>query len=161
MKKIYLLFKKDFIESLASFRVEKKDILGFISSSVLMALIYGVFIFVFNNFAKMYIETDFQNPILRNARVEEILIIGIMLVFVVNVILGVRKIHSVISNNKDNDVLIHQPIDVRQIFLYKLLKIYFSQVSSTLLIILPLSVVLDFNSELVGCIVYYLFCLSE
>ena len=156
MSYIKLLFKKDIIEGVSSFKKGKKDILGVISSLLLLTVLYSVFIFVFNHFAKMYVGTDFGNELARESRVMEILTMGFGIIFVVNVILGVRKIYNILVNGKDNDVLVYQPIDEGAIYIYKLLKVYFSQVISTLLITLPISIIVDLVSLIVGGFVYYL-----
>ena len=54
MKQINLLLKKDRIEKASEFKT-KKDILGLASSLFVAGIIYAVFIYVFINFAKIYI----------------------------------------------------------------------------------------------------------
>ncbi len=160
LKKLKLLFKKDFSEWQASSFKEtgkRRDWLGFISSSVLIAFIYGVFIYVFHSFAKMYLSNVFDDAVGDTyRRIGEILTISIALVFVINVINGVRKIFAAISNSKDMNVLICQPIGAGQIFLYKYLKIYATQFVTTLFIIAPIGISLHIISGIGGVDFYFL-----
>lgn len=155
MQHIKLLFKRDIIENLSSFK-NKKDIIGFLSSCFLLLVIYGAFIYVFTHFAKMYISTDFGDVSARDTRVFEMLTICFGLIFLVNVIVGVKKMYSVLTNASDNSVLIYQPINTGSMFIYKLLKVYLSQFFSTLLIIIPIAISVDILTPLVGGIGYYL-----
>lgn len=154
MQHIKLLFKRDAIEGFSSFK-KKKDLLGILSSFFLIMVIYGVFIYVFSHFVKMYIETDFGNSLARINRISELFTVCLGAVFVVNVIVGIKKIYTVLANSKDNDILIYQPISTGSIFVYKLLKVYISQILSTLFIIAPVMISIDLISPLVGGIGYY------
>ena len=60
MRNIRLLFKKDIIEFLSSFKQGKiKDVLGMISTLGIVGIVYGFFVYVFGSFAKTYVMTDF------------------------------------------------------------------------------------------------------
>lgn len=156
MQYIKLLFKKDTIENVSSLKV-KKDILGVITSLLLITLVYGVFIYVFKNFAKIYVGTDFGNSLNQTYRIEELLTVSFCAVFVVNVVVGVRKINTMLTNGKEDDILIYQPIDTGTLFFYKLLKIYFSQLVSTILTVLPITISIDLlSNQIGGSFVYYL-----
>lgn len=155
MQHIKLLLKKDAIENVSSLKV-KKDILGILTSLLLIIAIYGVFIYVFNSFAKLYIGTDFGNVLNQAARVKELLTLAFGVVFVVNVIVGVKKMHNVLTNGKEEDILIYQPINTGVVYIYKLLKVYLSQVISTILITLPMVIAIDSHSLNTGGIVFYL-----
>lgn len=159
MQYIKLLFKRDFIESISSYK-QKKDILGIISSFFLLSAIYGVFIYVFSHFAQIYIATDFGNVLLRNQRVEELFTICFGAIFIINVVVGIKKLIFVLNSTKDSDILIYQPIGAGSIFVYKLLKVYFSQIFSTILTIVPIAICIDSLSSLVGGIDYYLFVVA-
>lgn len=162
LKKLKLLFKKDFSEWQASSFKEtgkRRDWLGFVSSSLLIAFIYGVFIYVFHSFAKMYLSNVFDDVAIDTyKRTSEILTISIALVFVINVINGVRKVFAEVSNSKDMNVLICQPIGAGQIFLYKYIRIYLSQVITTLFIIVPIGISLHIVSG-IGGVGFYLLML--
>lgn len=161
-KQLKLLFKKDFSEWQASSFKEtgkRRDWLGFISSLVLIAFIYGVFIYVFHSFAKMYLSNVYDNIASDlYKRTSELLTFSFALVFIVNVINGVRKMFSAISNSKDINVLICQPIGAGQIFLYKYLRIYLSQFVITLFVMVPICVSLNIISG-IGGVGYYLLML--
>jgi len=159
MQFVKLLFKRDFKEAFSSVK-QKKDLIGLISSLLLIAVVYGVFVFVFNGFVKMYIKTNFGNPLNSASRVKELFTVCFGLVFIVNVIVGVKKIYNVLMDAKDNDVLIYMPIDSGSIFIYKLLKVYLSQVVSTVFVITPISIIMDLNTSLVGGVWYYLLFLA-
>ena len=154
MQHIKLLFKRDFVEVFSSLK-KKKDILGIFSSFILLMVIYGVFIYVFSNFAKMYMLTDFGDALARAYRLKELLTICFSVIFVINVIVGVKKISTVLSSTKDSDVLIYQPINSGSIFVYKLLKVYFSQILSTVLTIVPIAISVDALSSSIGGFLYY------
>ena len=64
MNKLKLLFKKDINEYVATSFKEKgkqRDWLGYVSSVLLVAFIYGVFIYVFYSFAKMHLSNVYDN----------------------------------------------------------------------------------------------------
>lgn len=164
-KKLKLLFKKDMMEwQSSSFKEtgKRRDWLGFVSSLVLIAFIYGVFIYVFHSFAKMYLSNVYEDVVgdLYN-RTSELLTLSIALVFIVNVINGVRKMFTAISNSKDINVLICQPIGAGQIFLYKYLRIYLSQVITTLFVMVPICVSLNIISGIGGVAFYILMVVSS
>ena len=157
MRNIRLLFKKDLIEFLSSFKQGKiKDVVGMISTLGIVAIVYGFFVYVFGSFAKTYVMTDFGDILAQKDRIIELMTIGFTLILFVNVLMGVKKIHNVLVDGKDNDVLVYQPISTGNIFIYKLLKIYFAQVISTILITLPITIVLDRLSMSIGGVDYYL-----
>lgn len=164
-KKLKLLFKKDICEWKAeSFKEkgQKRDRLGFISSIVLIAFIYGVFIYVFHSFAKMYLSNIYDNAELDlHNRVSEMLTFSFGLIFLVNVVNGVRKVFAAVSNSKDINVLICQPIGAGTIFLHKYVKMYFSQLVTTLFIILPISIVLHLISGIGGAGYYAMVVVSS
>lgn len=158
MHHVKLLLKRDAIESIYGNK-QKKDLLGFFSSVFLLIVIYGVFVYVFSHFARLYIETDFGNASARYDRLLEFLTLCFSGVFILNVIIGVKKLYSIITNSKDTNILIFQPIETGSIYMYKLLKVYISQLISSLFIITPISIVMDIVSPLVGGIGYYLLTL--
>lgn len=159
MNKLKLLFKKDLNEYVSTSFKEKgkqRDWLGYFSSVVLVAFIYGVFIYVFYSFAKMYLSNVYDNvQVDRFNRVSELLTFCFALIFVVNIFNGLRKIFAQISDSKDINVLICQPISAGTLFLHKFLKILISQFVTTLLILLPVAIVLNVLSGIGGA-VYYL-----
>ena len=160
--KILLLFKKDLAEQTSMFRQRgvRKDIVGAISSLVLLALVYGTFIYVFAEIAKIYVDLTFADANATHNRVWELTTVVYAVVFVINIIVGVTKIHSSFANDKDGNVLICQPISVWTIFFYKLIKIYFSQVASSALVLIPASIVIDAVSTLAGGAGFYMLVLA-
>jgi ABC-2 type transport system permease protein len=154
MKYVGLLFWKDFIELRASLK-EKKDYRGFISSFLLVLIVYGVFIFVFNAFAQMYTQTDFGDIANRAYRVKELFTLGFTAIFIVNVIVGVKRLTGQLMDSRNNNIWVYQPISAGSLFLYKLIRVYASQVVSTLCIILPMAIVLDTSSTIAGGMAYY------
>ena len=94
MQLIKSLFKRDIKEFFTSFK--KGDILSFLSSFFLLAIIYGTFVFVFNYLSEMYVGTNFGDLANGLKRTTELLTIGFSLVFIVNVIMGVKKVYSVL-----------------------------------------------------------------
>lgn len=159
MNKLKLLFKKDLNEYVSTSFKEKgkqRDWLGYFSSVVLVAFIYGVFIYVFYSFAKMYLSNVYDNfQVDRFNRVSELLTFCFALIFIVNIFNGLRKIFAQVSDSKDINVLICQPISAGTLFLHKFLKILISQFVTTLLILLPVAIVLNVLSGIGGA-VYYL-----
>ncbi len=159
--KVLLLFKKDFIERMSTFRQKgiRKDSVGFISSFVLLAIVYGVFIYVFAEFAGLYMGLTFGNPTAAYDRAYEMTTVVFGAVFLINIIVGVTKIYAAISKSEDSDVLICQPISAWSIFFYKLLKVYISQMISSALVLIPASIVIDTVSGHLGGVNYYLLML--
>lgn len=160
--KILLLFKKDLAENTAIFKQRgvRKDVVGSISSLLLLALVYGTFIYVFYELAKMYVDLTFAVTNAHKDRVLELTTIVYAVVFVINIAVGVGKIYSSIATDKDSDVLICQPISVWTLFFYKLIKIYFSQVVSSALVLVPASIVIDLVSPFAGGATFYLSVLA-
>ena len=155
--KILLLFKKDFAERMSMFKQKgaRKDIVGSVSSLILLAVVYGTFIYVFAQLAKIYVDLTFADVSTSHNRVLELTTVVYALVFVVNIIVGITKIHSSVAGDKDVDVLICQPISMWTIFFYKLIKIYFSQVVSSALVLVPAAIVIDWVSALAGGFGFY------
>ena len=110
---------------------------------------------MFDYISEMYVNTNFGDVANSASRTTELLTLCFSLVFIVNVVMGVKKIYSVLVNAKDNDVLIYQPVNTGEIFVYKLLKVYISQIISTLFFVLPATIVIDLNSSFVGGVGYY------
>lgn len=159
---ILLLFKKDLAEQVSLFKQRgvRKDIVGAISSMLLLALVYGTFIYVFAEIAKIYVDLTFADQSASFSRVWELTTVVYAVVFVVNIIVGVTKIYSSIATDKDIDVLICQPISMWTIFFYKLIKIYFSQVVSSAFVLVPASIVIDVVSPLAGGFGFYVLVLA-
>lgn len=158
---VFLLFKKDAIERGSWFRRKdaKKDFLGLVSSVLLLLVIFSTVIYVFASFCRMYVGFTFEQPSQRELRVAELLTAVFAFVFILNLVVGVRKIHSSICDSKDVDVLISQPISAWSLFFYKLVKIYFSQVVSSALVLIPCCVTIDVVAQINGGAVYYLWVL--
>ena len=153
MNNVILLFKKDFAERFSStFHKEKgrKDVFGILSTFLLLALLYGTFIFVYYRFAKMYVSTTFEVANAAHDRAYELLTMIYGAVFLINVAVGAKNIHSALSESRDIEVLLCQPISSGELFAYKFLKIYFAQFLSTVLVLLPACIVVDVLSPLGG-----------
>ena len=143
MNQIYLLFKKDFTEKYASvFRKKKKDIIGYLMTLMLILIIYGTFIYVYDKFSEMYLNQIFNDQSNKIKRLFELSTMTYAGVIVFNVIIGVKQIYKTIMSTKNMEVLVVLPITSRTIFIYKMLKIYFSQVLSTLIITLPMGILI-------------------
>lgn len=143
MNQIYLLFKKDFTEKYASlFRKKKKDIIGYLMTLMLILIIYGTFIYVYDKFSEMYLNQIFDDQSNKIKRLFELSTMTYAGVIVFNVIIGVKQIYKTIMSTKNMEVLVVLPITSRTIFIYKMLKIYFSQVLSTLIITLPIGIII-------------------
>lgn len=71
---ILLLFKKDLAEQVSLFKQRgvRKDIVGAISSMLLLALVYGTFIYVFAEIAKIYVDLTFADQSASFSRVWEL-----------------------------------------------------------------------------------------
>lgn len=157
MKNFLLLFKKDLAYFVSSYKQDRKrwDIMNILSSVVLLCIIYGVFIYVFHGFAELYLNTNFGTPDASKERAYELLTYVFTAVILINVFVGVKKIYNSISESEDCEVLIFQPISARTIFFYKLVGVFFSQVISSLLILLPVGISVDTLSVAVGGSGYY------
>ncbi len=157
MRSIILLLKKDFIEFTSSFRYKDKrgDVFNALSTLILSAVIFGVFIYVFNAFAKMYAGVTFGIKENAYLRVKELLILACSAVFAIDIVVGVNSAYRAISDGKDINVLVYRPIDARALFAYKLIKIYASQFVSSVITLLPVVIVADLVSPYVGGVGYY------
>lgn len=157
MKNVVCLFKKDFLIFTSSFKKKnaKYGASDVLSDFLLTAIIFAAFVYVFKNFAANYVSLIFGDEKAEVFRVNELLIIAFEAVFLIDVIVGIKSIYSTVSSNKDMDVLIYQPIDSREIFAYKFIKIYFSQLVSSFLAVLPVVIVMDIVSPTAGGAAYY------
>ncbi|MCI5791541.1 MAG: hypothetical protein MR239_06630 [Clostridiales bacterium] len=157
MKNVVCLFKKDFLIFTSSFKKKnaKYGVSNALSGFVLTAIIFAAFVYVFKNFADNYVGLVFGETGAEILRVNELLIIAFEAVFLIDIIVGIKSIYGAVSSNKDMDVLIYQPIDSREIFAYKFIKIYFSQLVSSFLAVLPVVIVMDIVSPAAGGTAYY------
>lgn len=158
MKNILLLFKKDFTTSFST-RVKgnkRRDLFGIISTIILLAFLYGTFIYVFYAFAKFYLGSTFQVEGADKSRAFELATFVYAALLLVNLIVGVKQIYSALVSSNDADVLLSQPISQQELFFYKLAKILLAQIFSTAIILLPCGIVIDIISPAAGGFVYYL-----
>lgn len=157
---LLLLLKKDFSFFGSGKKARRHDMLGSISTFVLLALLYGTFIYVFYSFSKTYLNATFQVAEAAKDRAYELMTFVYVGLLLINVIVGVKQIYSALVSSNDCDVLLCQPISQQELFLYKIIKIYGAQVVSTLLILLPCAVVIDILCGYVGGFLYYftIFC---
>lgn len=156
MKNVLLLLKKDF--RIRGIGKDSGKVFSAICGVLLIAIVYGAFAFVFCRFTKGYLNAVFgESEIEGPKRAYELLTVVYAAVILLNVILGARKIYSTTVDTKDVEVLMCQPISSGEIFAYKLIKIYGSQVVSCILILLPAQIIIDVYSEFAGGFNYWLF----
>ncbi len=158
MNAVLLLLKKDYRERYSSvFKRDKahKDLFGVISTFILLAILYATFVFVFSRFASSYLGAVFGEPDTEGVkRVYELSAMVYVAVLILNTLVGVKKIQTSLSDGKDAEVLLCQPISATQLFIYKLLKIYFAQILSTALVLIPSAMVLQVKSPYAGGVWY-------
>lgn len=158
MKTVLLLLKKDrqiFLSE--NFNGKRRhDVFGALSTIILLALLYGTFIYVFYHFARFYMSATFEVQGAERARAFELTTFVYAAMLLINIFVGVKQIYSALVSSNDCDVLIYQPISQQHLFLYKLIKIYLGQIVSTLLVLLPSAIVIDVFSASVGGFWYYL-----
>lgn len=158
MKTVLLLLKKDrqiFLSE--NFNGKRRhDVFGALSTIILLALLYGTFIYVFYHFARFYMSATFEVQGAERARAFELTTFVYAAMLLINIFVGVKQIYSALVSSNDCDVLIYQPISQQHLFLYKLIKIYIGQIVSTLLVLLPSAIVIDVLSASVGGFCYYL-----
>ena len=158
MKTVLLLLKKDrqiFLSE--NFNGKRRhDVFGALSTIILLALLYGTFIYVFYHFARFYMSATFEVQGAERARAFELTTFVYAAMLLINIFVGVKQIYSALVSSNDCDVLIYQPISQQHLFLYKLIKIYIGQIVSTLLVLLPSAIVIDVLSASVGGFLYYL-----
>lgn len=158
MKTVLLLLKKDrqiFLSE--NFNGNRRhDVFGALSTIILLALLYGTFIYVFYHFARFYMSATFEVQGAERARAFELTTFVYAAMLLINIFVGVKQIYSALVSSNDCDVLIYQPISQQHLFLYKLIKIYIGQIVSTLLVLLPSAIVIDVLSASVGGFCYYL-----
>lgn len=158
MKTVLLLLKKDrqiFLSE--NFNGKRRhDVFGALSTIILLALLYGTFIYVFYHFARFYMSATFEVQGAERARAFELTTFVYAAMLLINIFVGVKQIYSALVSSNDCDVLIYQPISQQHLFLYKLIKIYIGLIVSTLLVLLPSAIVIDVLSASVGGFCYYL-----
>ncbi len=142
---------------------QQRDVFGLISTLVLLAVLYGTFVYVFYRFAKMYLGTTFdESPAeMGPKRVYELMTLVYGVVILLNTLVGVKKIYSALVGGQDAEVLLCQPISGTELFVYKLLKIYGAQLVSGALVLVPAVIVVDVLSAYAGGAGYYVAMLSH
>lgn len=149
MSQVFLLFKKDFAEKYSNlFRKNKSDIISYITTLLLMTVLYGTFIYVYYRFGKMYLNQIFDNPMNMELRLFELMTFTYSGIILLNILLGIRQIYKTMMSVKDMEVLIAQPISSKTIFIYKIVKIYLYQVFSTMIVLIPVAIVVSTTSNL-------------
>lgn len=149
MSQVFLLFKKDFTEKYSNlFRKNKSDIISYITTLLLMTVLYGTFIYVYYRFGKMYLNQIFDNPMNMELRLFELMTFTYSGIILLNILLGIRQIYKTMMSVKDMEVLIAQPISSKTIFIYKIVKIYLYQVFSTMIVLIPVAIVVSTTSNL-------------
>ena len=149
MFQVFLLFKKDFTEKYSNlFRKNKSDIISYITTLLLMTVLYGTFIYVYYRFGKMYLNQIFDNPMNMELRLFELMTFTYSGIILLNILLGIRQIYKTMMSVKDMEVLIAQPISSKTIFIYKIVKIYLYQVFSTMIVLIPVAIVVSTTSNL-------------
>lgn len=161
MKNVFLLLKKDVTTYFSSYRRGKKhrDIFGVFTTLMLVGLIYGTFIFVFNKFATAYSKYVYADVNALASRVRELFTMVYAGAIFVGVVVGVRKIYTAIDVNDDCNVLMCQPISAGQILLYKFVKVYFTQILSTALVLIPSAVIINVIYNELGWYYYLILAL--
>lgn len=157
MRSVFLLFRKDILCAFSAFRQKgrRRDVAGWISTILLLAGIFAAFVYAFYVFAESYRSITFDTPEAEADRVYELLTFSVGAVLVVQCLIGVKKIYDALTDVKDQNVLICQPVRAEHIYLYKILRIYWAQLLSAVLILVPVAVITDVLSGYAGGAAYY------
>ena len=119
MKTVLLLLKKDrqiFLSE--NFNGKRRhDVFGALSTIILLALLYGTFIYVFYHFARFYMSATFEVQGAERARAFELTTFVYAAMLLINIFVGVKQIYSALVSSNDCDVLIYQPISQQHLFL--------------------------------------------
>ena len=139
MRSVFLLFRKDILCAFSAFRQKgrRRDVAGWISTILLLAGIFAAFVYAFYVFAESYRSITFDTPEAEADRVYELLTFSVGAVLVVQGLIGVKKIYDALTDVKDQNVLICQPVRAEHIYLYKIVRIYWAQLLSAVLILVP------------------------
>lgn len=137
-----VLLKKHFNEKLSVFRSKKlrQEIGSMLFSGVLIAGLLAVCVFVLIRFTGIYSSIRINGVTDYEERYYELLTLIYEALLVISVIGAVKKLNFTLFENDDRKILITLPVRPEIIFLSKFIIVYFDQVASFAVTMLPLGI---------------------
>lgn len=134
------LFKKDMCEMKNKYKSKRQTygLFGYFLYFVFISLLIVCAVMMYAELSKAYI---YNAGVAIYKRQTELLTITFLVIFIVNIFSGIKNIYKKIVDNADMDKLSILPIDSKTLFVYKTSYIFFNQIISSVLTILPLGLV--------------------
>ena len=141
MSQFGALLRRELSTRLSGFKKDKRDVFGIIINILLTLGVCAVLLVVFGYFVNTYIQVKvgFESEVLKRAK--EIITILVALLLIVNIIVGTFKINHYISDVKNWNSLLSLPIKKSDIFKSKLVFIYLELLATTLIVMMPFSII--------------------
>lgn len=139
MDMVKILLKKEFSEKLSNLKSKKKDIAGTIFSAVLIFAVIAVFAWVFMFLTNTYAVVKVGYITKTTERIYEIFTVLYAILLVLLTFVGIAKLNkNLISSG--NLSLLHLPISPFQIFISKLLLVYIELALTSIIVVVPVSI---------------------
>ena len=145
-----VLLRKRWIEStcLLKKRAHKRlDVVGIVSSILLLALCIFVVVKVFGEFTQKYCQLRTDESADLVARQFEIMTVVYAIAMIVGIISSVFAIGRTIFDNKDITMFAVMPISPYAVFLSKIIELYVKQILTLLVIMIPINVTFAYYTQ--------------
>ena len=136
---IRILFKKDWTLRLSAL---KKGGWGKLTTAVLFAAVIAALLYVFVDFARAYLSVQYLSTDTPFVRQKELMTFLTAAVLLASVFAGTRKIVSGLFETAETAVLLPMPIGARELFVYRVLDLFLSQLLVTAVLLIPLFCIL-------------------
>lgn len=136
MRVIGILLKKELGERVSGLKNAKKDIVGSILNVLLTIFVLGVFISAFSYFISTYTSVKIGYITDKSERVFEIITIFFAMIFILLAIVGIARLNKNLID-VGNLTLLAMPITPFQIFISKMIVVYFELALTSLIVTFP------------------------
>ena len=136
MRVIGILLKKELGERVLNLKNTKKDIVGGILNILLTVFVLGVFIFAFSYFTSTYASIKIGYITDKSERVFELLTIFYVMLFILLAVVGIARLNKNLID-VGNLTLLAMPITPFQIFISKMIVVYFELALTSLIVTFP------------------------
>lgn len=146
---IRTILKKDITELLSFTKKGKKvDILGMILSAFILFACLGFGIFIYQKLIGVYLNIKIDNVVDLTSRKYELLTITYFVIIIVGALGCQNALGHALFEKEDLKIYTCLPIKSRDIFIAKMIMIYFRQLLFTVAIVLPINITFSVMTEL-------------
>lgn len=146
---IRTILKKDITELLSFTKKEKKtDILGIILSVFILATCLGFGIFIYQKLIGVYLNIKIDNVVDLTARKYELLTITYFVIIIVGALGCQSELGKALFEKEDLKIYTSLPVKNKDVFIAKMIMIYFKQLLITTAVVLPINITFSIMTEL-------------